>query len=93
MRELSRLLKRAVVDRTGISGLFDIRLDVSFADLFPNAAVLARQQGIPTRALPQLTPGDSSLFTAVQKFGLKLVPSRGMAEFLVIDHIERPSAN
>jgi hypothetical protein len=26
-------------------------------------------------------------------FGLKLVPRKGMTELLVVDHVERPSAN
>ncbi len=28
-----------------------------------------------------------------QQLGLKLEPTKGPADFLVIDHIERPSAN
>ena len=31
--------------------------------------------------------------TALQKFGLKLEPAQGPGEFLVIDHVERPSGN
>jgi uncharacterized protein (TIGR03435 family) len=30
---------------------------------------------------------------AVQKLGLKLEPTKGTAEFIVIDHIEPPTAN
>jgi uncharacterized protein (TIGR03435 family) len=34
-----------------------------------------------------------SIFTAFEELGLKLVPSKGPVDTLVIDHIERPSAN
>jgi uncharacterized protein (TIGR03435 family) len=40
-------------------------------------------------------PGDSgsSISTALQDLGLRLEPSKGTVEILVIDHVERPSAN
>ena len=39
---LSRVLNREVIDKTGISDRFDIGLKLSNADLFPRAAILAR---------------------------------------------------
>jgi len=40
-------------------------------------------------------PSDplSAIRSAVQKLGLKLDQAKGPDEFLVIDHMERPSAN
>ena len=34
-----------------------------------------------------------SLFTAMQQIGLKLVPAKGPARFVVIDGVEKPSGN
>lgn len=75
---LSRL-DRPVIDKTGLTGLFDFHLEYA-PDQFDVA-----------------TPADlagPSLFTAVQQqLGLKLTRAKGPGESLVIDHVERPSAN
>jgi uncharacterized protein (TIGR03435 family) len=34
-----------------------------------------------------------AVMDAVQKLGLKLEPTKGTAEFVVIDQVERPSEN
>lgn len=67
---------RPVIDRTGLAGRYDIRLE----------------------ATPSLRrdsePGELSIFTAVQEqLGLKLEPQRAKVEVLVVDHVEKPSAN
>jgi uncharacterized protein (TIGR03435 family) len=44
--------------------------------------------------LPTSRAGPPSLFTAVQEqLGLKLETGKAPIEMLVIDHIEKPSAN
>jgi uncharacterized protein (TIGR03435 family) len=68
-----RVLDRAVLDRTGIAGEFDVNLEWA-----PNES-------------PDLGP---SIFTALQEqLGLKLESQKGVVEVLVVDHVERPSAN
>lgn len=82
---------RDVIDKTGVAGLFDIHLDLSFADL-------ARSGGRDAVPLPSNPPTDASdpgntLTAALRKLGLKLEPAKMAVDFLVIDHLERPSEN
>jgi uncharacterized protein (TIGR03435 family) len=90
-RLLSATLDRDVIDKTEITGVFDIYLDIDVhalvADLSPEAA-----DGGPG------TVGDGAAMfgafrVALSNLGLKLKPAKGSGEFLVIDHVERPSEN
>jgi uncharacterized protein (TIGR03435 family) len=82
---LSQFTQRIVLDRTGLSGHFDI--DLTFTpERMP--------QGAPPPGAPPLTvdPNGPSLFTALQEqLGLKLESDRAPVEVLVIDHVERPT--
>lgn len=81
---LSRLLDRNVVDKTGLDGYFDVTLDF-----------VREQQGVRVDGTPPPPPQDGpTIFEALQKqLGLRLVSARGPVDFLVIDHVERPSEN
>ena len=87
MADLSTLLEshlsRIVIDKTGITGAFDFHLDLPVP---PPPDSL----GIDDPNTPDLL---GTAMDAVQKLGLKLEPSKGTAEFIVVDHIERPSGN
>jgi uncharacterized protein (TIGR03435 family) len=78
---LSGQTSRDVVDKTGLSGVFD--LDLTFAT------------EPVTPFITQLPRGDApALLTALpEQLGLKLVSAKGAVDVLVIDHIERPSEN
>jgi len=85
---LSRGLDRPVIDRTGLPGMFNFRLqfakDQASVSFLPPA----------NSPEPRVGPAAPTFFTAIQEqLGLKLDPSRGPGEFLVIDHVERPSEN
>ena len=70
---------RGVVDRTKLSGRFDIDLEWAGDD-----ALLASRD-------PDFRPG---IITAVQEqLGLRLEPTRAPLEVLVIDAVQRPKAN
>ena len=86
---LSILLDRTVVDRTGLTGRYDVTLQLPRPDRAPS------RQGPPTEP-SSTSPDDSqpSLFTLVEEqLGLKLISTKAPVETLVIDHIERPSEN
>jgi uncharacterized protein (TIGR03435 family) len=82
-RELAQVLGRVVIDKTGVSGSYDLRLSWT-----PDKAAPQMINGEPD---PN-TPPD--LFTSIQeRLGLKLESAKGPVMVLVIDHIERPSEN
>jgi uncharacterized protein (TIGR03435 family) len=84
---LGRMLGRSVIDRTDASGTFD--LDLEWTDL----AALFAPAGPQADVQPPRADGPS-LFTALQEqLGLKLNPTRGAVDILVIEHAERPTAN
>jgi uncharacterized protein (TIGR03435 family) len=83
---LSAMLSRTVVNKTGLTGRYDI--DLTFSPEQPNPA----GANIPD---PAADPNAPSIYTAVrEQLGLKLESQRGQEEVLVIDHVERqPSEN
>lgn len=85
VRVLSRLLGRTVTDHTGFSGLFDIKLTFLPDDATPGLHAPAGTFGADV--------ASPSIFGAVQQLGLRLESAKGPVEVLVIDHVERPSAN
>jgi len=77
-----------VVDRTGLTGKFDFH--VSFG---PSANDPVRQSQIERGEDPG-DPTAPELPVALQEqLGLKLQPGKGPGEFIVIDHVERPSTD
>lgn len=86
IRELTRMLGnvlgRPVVDQTGLKGTFDFDLTYD-KDLAP-----------PDSAMPAAELGGPGLFEALEKqAGLKLAPAKGPMDVIVIDHVEKLSAN
>jgi uncharacterized protein (TIGR03435 family) len=79
------VLDRPVVDKTGISGRFDFQLTFT-----PDESEF---NGHPP-SLPSQTSSSPGLFEALQQqLGLKLTAEKITADILVIDHVEKPSAN
>jgi uncharacterized protein (TIGR03435 family) len=77
-------LDRPVVDKTGLSGRYDFDLEWT-----PDETQF---DGNVPKVAPELAKAD--LFAAMQQqLGLRLEATRGAIEALVIDRVERPTAN
>jgi uncharacterized protein (TIGR03435 family) len=78
-------VRRMIVDKTGLTGAFDIELDF----LMDPAVV-----GLPAPTGPPVVSDSPSLFEALEKqLGLKLEAHRGPVAVLVVDDAEQPSEN
>ena len=76
---MSDALNLPIIDKTGISGIYDITLSYT-----PQRLLDA----------PNYSGNGISVFTAVQQqLGLKLEAGKGPVEVLVVDHAEKPSVN
>lgn len=92
---LARLLSgqagRQVIDKTGLTGLYDIELKYAPSQPMQLPPGVALPPGM---TLPEADPNAPSIFTAVQEqLGLKLESSKAPIESIVVDHVEKPTAN
>ena len=90
---LSQQLHRTVIDKTGLTGKYDLELNWT-----PDHGLRVRcsRGRMAHRRMAMLAPDASgpSIFTALQEqLGLKLQSAKGPVETLVIDHVEMPSEN
>ena len=82
---LSGQAGRKVVDRTDVSGLYDIDLKWT-PDQLPN--------GAPPLPGFEIDPTGVGLFTAIQEqLGLRLVPETGKVDTFVVESVQRPTEN
>lgn len=79
---LSRNLDRNVVDRTGLSGYYDLTLDF-VRDAPPG----------PDGAARQPEPGPTIFQALREQLGLRLEPARAPVEYLTIESAIKPTAN
>jgi uncharacterized protein (TIGR03435 family) len=79
-------LDRPVIDKSGLTGKYNFHLEFVTDPAMSGVGALA--------ALRSDEPAGASILTAVRdQLGLKLESTKGPREFLVIDHVERPSTN
>ena len=86
---LSQNVGRVVIDKTGLTGDFDIKLEWTPEDGERMGPPRDNGETPPSAPAPGL-----SIFTALQEqLGLKLEARKGPVEILVIDRTEKPSEN
>jgi len=89
VQALSSILRRTVIDQTGLTGLYDVKLQWT-----PEGVVAAPG---PVGPVAPDVPADRdgpSLFTAIQEqLGLNVESAKAPVEVLVIDSVQRPTEN
>ena len=79
---ISQTLGRVVIDKTGLTGLYDLTL------------TWTSDTTVDSPASADVLSSSPTIFTALgEQLGLKLESAKGPVKGLVIDHIEKPSEN
>ena len=91
---IARFVDRPVIDQTNVKGKNDLTLDVGTEDIL----ALARGAGVSVPIVPSAAmaseSGSSSIFTAIQAYGLKIESKRAPIELVVVDRVEKvPTEN
>jgi bla regulator protein blaR1 len=90
---IARNVDRPVIDKTGLTGLFDFSLE--FVPVRPNSGMTnLNGRDRPDFPEPSDDAAGPSIFSALkEQLGLKLSPANGSSEVIVIDRVEKPSPN
>ncbi|MBZ5585240.1 MAG: TIGR03435 family protein [Acidobacteriia bacterium] len=90
-KQLSLIVGREVIDKTGFTGRFSLHLEFAIDDAL---AGLPDPVGPDASGQPADPAARPTIRTALQEqLGLKLEVSKGPVDVLVIDHVERPTEN
>jgi uncharacterized protein (TIGR03435 family) len=91
VRNLSGQLGRTVVDKTGLTGDFDFKLDWTPDD---TASAIPKSDNTASDNASSQAAAGPSLFTALEEqLGLKLDSTKGPSDVIVIDELDQPTAN
>lgn len=85
---LNFVVDRPVIDKTGLPGRFNIRIDFTADSSTPGL-----HRPLPSAPAAAADPAPDVFQALEQQLGLKLTPARGPTGRIVIDHVERPTAN
>jgi uncharacterized protein (TIGR03435 family) len=90
---LTTILGKPVIDRTTLTGNYEITLDLAREDV-RNVARAVGAGGPAPAAVAPADAGGSSMFHAVEQLGLRLDSRREQIRTLVIDTVKKlPTAN
>ena len=100
---LSPMLDRPVVDHTELKGFWQVSMDLAMTDMMQMARGTGMMPGGPMGAMPgggaagSLAPADpsgGSVFSSIEKLGLKLTKTKAPMDLVVIDSAEKkPTEN
>jgi uncharacterized protein (TIGR03435 family) len=87
-RALSVVMGHTVIDKTGVTGTFDVHLE------WTRDEASGGPPGDPDKPASTVDGARTSIFTVLQeRLGLQLKSDKGPVEVFVIDHLEKPDAN
>jgi uncharacterized protein (TIGR03435 family) len=100
-QELSNLMDRYVLDKTGLDGQFKFAFEYAPDDSTPGNRTETDRilhdwaaEGVPQAQVQQLLhPNGPTIFKALEALGLHLESTKGPAEYLLIESVQRPKPN
>jgi uncharacterized protein (TIGR03435 family) len=107
-QQLTRFLNTTVVDKTGLTGSYVVAVDISMQDLMQVARANGINMGAAAAggsaaaggpgaagATPEASdPAGGSIYSSIEKLGLKLQKEKTPMDVIVVDSIEKmPTAN
>jgi uncharacterized protein (TIGR03435 family) len=85
---------RPILDKTGLTGKYDFTVRWFSPDAPTPLQRLSEMSAEERQAEIRRRLVNPAQLAAIQKqLGLKLEPGKGPVEYIVIDHVERPSEN
>jgi len=99
IKQLSSMLGRPVLDKTGVTATFDVSLkftvDDTLAGLVKDWGTVQghRESMMAASGTNDAHAAPTFLAAMQEQLGLKLESTKGPVEVMVIDHIEKPAAN
>ncbi|HXT69099.1 MAG TPA: M56 family metallopeptidase [Vicinamibacterales bacterium] len=92
---LSTMMDRYVLDKTSVDGRFNIPLLYAPDENARSAGPQRQKPAALAAAAPDTSTGREgpTVFKALERLGLRLEPTKGPAEFLQIDSVQRPKPN
>ena len=94
------MINRLVTDMTNVEGQYDISLQVSMEDMagmkrgtIGGGMMMMHQGGGDGGRAPEAGTPAPSIFSAVQKLGLKLDSRKAPLNILIVDAAKKPTEN